>query len=51
MIYKNWLLDARLDCKLVDGDKLAKFFLVENTLLEKNEDLFENAGYLEKIEF
>jgi hypothetical protein len=51
MIYKNWPSNAQLDCKLVDGDKLAKFFLVENTLLEKNEDLFENAGYLEKIEF
>jgi hypothetical protein len=51
MIYKNWLSDAQLDCKLVDGDKLNNFFVVEDTLLEGNEDLFENASYLEDIEF
>jgi hypothetical protein len=51
MIYKNWLSDARLDCNLVDGNKLVKFFVVENMLLEKIEDLLENAGYLEEIKF
>jgi hypothetical protein len=51
MIYKNWPLDARLDCKLVDGNILAKFFVVEDMLLEKNKDLFENVGYLEEKEF
>jgi len=49
MIYKNWPSDARLDCKLIDGDKLAKFFVVEDTLLKENEDLLENVGYLENI--
>jgi hypothetical protein len=42
MIYKNWPSNARLDCKLVDGDKLAKFFVDEDMLLEENEDLLEN---------
>jgi hypothetical protein len=35
MIYKNWPLDARLDCKLVDGNKLVKFFVAEDTLEKK----------------
>jgi hypothetical protein len=50
MIYKNWLLDAQLDCKLIDGNKLVEFFVVEDMLLEENEDLLEKASYLEKIE-
>jgi hypothetical protein len=50
MIYKNWLSNAQLDCKFVDGDKLANFFVVEDTLLEGNEDLLENASYLEEID-
>jgi hypothetical protein len=49
MIYKNWPLNAWLDCKLVDGDKLANFFVVKDTLLEENENMLENASYLEKI--
>jgi hypothetical protein len=51
MIYKNWPSNAQLDYKLVDGNKLAKFFVVEDTLLKENEDLLENVGYLEKIKF
>jgi hypothetical protein len=38
-----------MDCKLVDGDKLAKFFVVE-ILLKENEDLLEKASYFEEIE-
>jgi len=49
MIYKNWPLDAQLDCKLIDGDKFVEFFVVENMLLEENEDLLEKASYLEEI--
>jgi hypothetical protein len=48
MIYKNWPLDAWLDCKLVDGDKLDEFFMVVDALLEENEDYLEKASYLEK---
>jgi hypothetical protein len=44
MIYKNWPSNAWLDCKLVDGDKLAKFFVAKDTLLEENEDLLENQA-------
>jgi hypothetical protein len=50
MIYKNWPLNAQLDCKLVDGNKLVEFFVVEDMLLEENEDMFEKASYLEEIE-
>jgi hypothetical protein len=35
---------------LIDRNKLAKFFVVEKTLLEENEDLLEKARYVEKIE-
>jgi len=45
MIYNNWPLDARLDYKLVDGDKLTKKIEAKDTLLEENEDLLENVGY------
>jgi len=38
-----------MDYKLVDGDKLAKFFVVE-ILLEENDNLLEKASYFEKIE-
>jgi hypothetical protein len=44
-------MHAQLDYKLVDGDKLAEFFVAEDTLLKENEDLLENVGYLEKIKF
>jgi hypothetical protein len=37
-----------MDCKLVDGDKLAKFFVVE-ILLEENENLLQKTIYFEKI--
>jgi hypothetical protein len=50
MIYKNWPLDAQLDCKLVDGDKLTDFFVVEDMLLEENEDLLEKASCSDEIE-
>lgn len=50
MIYKNWPSNAWLDYKLVDGDKLAEFFVAQDTLKE-NEDLLENVGYLEEIKF
>jgi hypothetical protein len=43
--------NAWLDCKLVDGDKLVEFFVVGDTLLEENENLIENVGYLKEIEF
>ncbi len=49
MIYNNWPIHALMDCKLVDGDKLAKVFVVE-ILLEENEDLLEKASYFEEIE-
>lgn len=45
MIYNNWPLDARLDYKLIDGDKLTKKIEAKDTLLEENEDLLENVGY------
>jgi hypothetical protein len=51
MIYKDWPLDAWLVCKLADGNKLADFFVAKSTLLKENEDLLENAGYLEEIKF
>ncbi len=50
MTYKNWPLDAWLYCKLVSGDKLAEFVVVEY-MLKENEDMLENAGYLEEMEF
>jgi hypothetical protein len=50
MIYNNWPLNAQLDCKLVDGNKLVDFFVVEDMLLEEHEDMLEKASYLEKIE-
>jgi hypothetical protein len=50
MIYKNWPLDAQLDCKLVDGDKFIGFFVVEGMLLKENEDLLEKASYSDEIE-
>ncbi len=51
MIYKNWPLDAQLDCKLVDGDKFIGFFVVEGMLLKENEDLLEKASYSDEIEW
>jgi hypothetical protein len=50
MIYKNWPLNAQLDCKLIDGNKLVECFVVEDMLLEENVDMLEKASYLEKIE-
>jgi hypothetical protein len=41
MIYKDWPLDAWLDCKLVDGNKLTDFFVAKKTLLKENEDLLK----------
>ncbi len=51
MIYNNWPSDVWFDYNLIDGNKLAKFFVVEKKLLEENEDLFEKGRYFEKIEF
>ncbi len=51
MIYKNWPSNSWLDCKLVDGDKITEFFVVEDTLMEENEDMLENASYLKETEF
>jgi len=48
MTYKNWPLNAQLDCKLIDGDKLTKFFVVDDRLLEENEGLLEKANYWEE---
>jgi hypothetical protein len=48
MIYKNWLVDAWVNCKLGIGDKLGKFFVVEEMLLEENEELLEKASYFEE---
>lgn len=51
IIYKNLPSDERCDYKLVDGDKLIDFFVVEDTLLEENEDLLEKVSYnLEEVE-
>jgi hypothetical protein len=38
-----------MDCKLVDGGKIAKFFVVE-ILLEENENLLHKAIYFEEID-
>jgi hypothetical protein len=47
----NLPLDEQCDCKLIDGDKLIEFFVVEDTLLEENEDLLEKLAYnLEEVE-
>ncbi len=51
MIYNNWPSDVWIDYNLIDGNKLAKFFVVEKNLLEENENLLEKARYFEKIEF
>ncbi len=48
MIYKNWPIDAQVNCKLVVGDRLGKFFVAKDTLLEENEELLEKASYFEK---
>ncbi len=48
MIYKNWLVDVRVDYKLVVGDRLQEFFVAKETLLEENEELLEKVGYFEK---
>ncbi len=48
----NLPLDEQCDCKLIDGDKLIEFFVVEDTLLEENEDLLEKLAYnLEEVEW
>jgi hypothetical protein len=46
MIYKNWLVDVRVDSKLVVGDRLGEFFLWERR--RYFEELLEEAGYFEK---
>jgi hypothetical protein len=43
MLYKNWPLNAQLDYKLVDGDKLTDFFVEDDRLLKENEDFLEKA--------
>jgi len=48
MTYKNWPLNAQLDCKLVDGDNLTEFFVGNDRLLEENENLLEKADYWEE---
>jgi hypothetical protein len=49
-IYKYWPRDTLTNCELIDISKLAKFFfVVKETLLEENDDLFEKIGYFEKI--
>jgi hypothetical protein len=47
MIYKNWLVDARVNCKLVVGNKLGEFFVAE-MLLEENEEVLEKASHLRR---
>jgi len=49
MIYKNWLVDARVNCKLIVRDKLRKLFVANKTLLEENEELLQKASYFEEI--
>jgi hypothetical protein len=48
MICRNWPLNAQFDCKLVGGDKLTKFFVINDRLLKGNEDLLEKASYWEE---
>jgi hypothetical protein len=48
MIYKHWPSYAQLDCKLIHGNNLVEFFVVENMLLQENDDLLEKVGYLEE---
>jgi hypothetical protein len=50
MIYKNWLVHAQVDCKLVVRDKLGKVFVANETLLEEVEELLKKVGYFEDIE-
>ncbi len=49
-IYKNWPNDAQINCNLVDGKRLAEFFMVEETLLEENEDMLKKLRYFEEVE-
>jgi hypothetical protein len=44
MIYKNWLVDVRVNCKLVVKDKLGKNFEAKETLLEGNEELLKKPS-------
>jgi hypothetical protein len=48
MIYKNWSIDAQVDCKLVVGNRPGEFFVAKDTLVEENEELLEKASYFEK---
>jgi hypothetical protein len=48
MIYKNCFNVAQTNCNLVDGNKLAKFFVIKKTLQKENEDLLEKVRYFEE---
>jgi hypothetical protein len=48
MIYKNWPIDAQVNCKLFVGDKLREFFVAKDPLLDENEEPLEKASYFEK---
>jgi hypothetical protein len=48
MIYKNWLVDVRVNYKLIVRDRLGGFFVAKERLLEENEKLLEKVGYFEK---
>ncbi len=48
MVYKNWHVDARVNCKLIVVDKLGEFFVAKEMLLEENEELLEKASYFEE---
>jgi hypothetical protein len=39
MVYKNELVDVWVNCKLVVEDKLGRFFVAEEMLLEENDCL------------
>ncbi len=47
MVYKNWPIDAWVNCKLVVGNKLGEVFYGKGDVIGKTW-LHEKAGYFEK---
>jgi hypothetical protein len=47
MVYKNWPIDAWVNCKLVVGDKLREVFCGKGDVIGKIW-LLEKAGYFEE---
>jgi hypothetical protein len=45
MIYKNWINDAQINCKLI-GEGVTELFCVEDKLLDEHEKNFRNKVIL-----